>query len=153
METMVKKVSLLLIMIACAAGLAGQAPKQPYRAMLYSAAFPGGGQLYNGKYLKAGLVAGIQGYLIYAAVHNDSRRQDFRELAENASSPGDQALYEARSRDYKDRLNNDIWWIGITAGLSMIDAYVDAHLHDFESEKERVRLRFGQSGLSLEFGF
>lgn len=153
METMVKKVSLLMLMIACAAGLAGQAYKQPYRAMLYSAAFPGGGQIYNGKYLKAGLVAGIQGYLIYAAVRNDSRRQDFRELAETASSPGDQALYEARSRDYRDRLNNDIWWIGITAGLSMIDAYVDAHLHDFESEKEKVRLRFGQSGLNLEYRF
>ena len=54
---------------------------------------------------------------------------------------------------FGNELKNDIWWLGITAGLSMLDAYVDAHLSDFESEKEKIRLRFSGDALLLQYNF
>jgi len=130
-----------------------QAKRDLNRAMLYSALIPGGGQIYNRAYLKAGLVIGIQGFLIGSAVYHDGKRDDFEEQARNTSDAYLAQQYQARSRDYRDSLNNDIWWIGITAALSVIDAYVDAHLHDFAAQEEKIRLRFGDGNLLLQYRF
>lgn len=148
-----KRTVIILLLLGCAAFAFGQEKREPYRAMLYSAVFPGGGQIYNHAWLKAGLVMGVQGYLIGSAIYHDGKRRDFDELAGNTQDIYQQQEYEARSKEYRDALNNDIWWIGITAGLSVIDAYVDAHLYDFESQKEKVRLRFGEGALSLQYRF
>ncbi len=149
----VKKLIIIMIMLGFACLSFGEEKREPYRAMVYSAVFPGGGQIYNQAWLKAGLVMGVQGFLIGSAIHHENKRSDFQELAETTQDTFLKQEYEARSREYKDALNNDIWWIGITAGLSVIDAYVDAHLHDFESQKEKVRLRFAEGTLSLEYRF
>lgn len=152
-EATVKRTVIILLLLGCVAFAFGQEKREPYRAMLYSAVFPGGGQLYNQAWLKAGLVMGVQGYLIGSAIYHDGKRADFNELAENTQDSFLQQQYEARSKEYRDALNNDIWWIGITAGLSVIDAYVDAHLYDFESQKEKIRLRFEGDALSLQYRF
>lgn len=146
-----KHVSILLILLCAAVLLSAEAARNPYRAMLYSAVAPGGGQIYNQKYLKAGLVIGVQGFLIGSAIYHDGKRDDYRRLAQSADNALLEQQYLARSKDYKERLNNDIWWIGITAALSMIDAWVDAHLFDFEEQKEKLRLRFEDTTLLLEY--
>lgn len=148
-----KKLLIITLALICLTSLAAQAKKQPYRALLYSAVCPGGGQIYNQQYLKAGLVLGVQSYLVYSAIANAGKRRDFRDLAAHAPNEQQQLSYNAQSRDYKERMTNDVWWIGITAALSLIDAFVDAHLYDFESEKEKVHLRFGDSSLQLQYQF
>ena len=149
----VKKLLALCLILAGLSSAFAQAKRVPTRAVLYSAAFPGGGQLYNRAWLKAGLVMGVQGFFIGSAIYHGGERNYWRDLAENTPDPFLQEQYLARSRDFGNELKNDIWWLGITAGLSMLDAYVDAHLSDFESEKEKIRLRFSGDALLLQYNF
>ena len=126
---------------------------QPTKALLLSAVIPGGGQLYNHAWVKAGVVIGVQGYLITSAIHHDSKLKDYRTKAANSSDPAQINHYKQQELRYKDRFNNDVWWIGITAALSMIDAFVDAHLKDFDSNKQELKLRFSNSSVGLEYHF
>ena len=126
---------------------------EPSKAMLYSAFIPGGGQFYNHAWLKAGLVVGVQGYLISNAIYNDAKMKDYRALANQATDSADTARFKVLEQDHKDRLNNDLWWIGITTGLSMIDAFVDAHLKDFDAQKQNIKLRFSSNSLAVQVKF
>lgn len=144
------KLLLIVLILLLAAGLSAEGKRDPTRAALYSLVLPGGGQIYNHAYLKAGLVIGVQGWLIGSAIHHANQRDKFRELAETAP-PALEQQYLADSEEYRDKLNNDIWWIGIAAALSVFDAYVDAHLSDFEEQKEKLRLRFDGEKLSLHY--
>lgn len=125
----------------------------PTKALLLSAVIPGGGQLYNHAWVKAGVVIGVQGYLISSAIHHDAKLKDYRSKAANSSDPMQISHYKQQELQYRDRFNNDVWWIGITAALSMIDAFVDAHLEDFDSNKQELRLRFTGSTVGLEYHF
>lgn len=147
-----KMLPLLLVLACCCTGLAGE-KRDPTRAALYSLALPGGGQIYNRAWLKAGLVIGVQGFLIGSAIHHNERRDHFRDLAANAPDSYSEQVYTLQSNDYRDKLNNDIWWIGITAALSVFDAYVDAHLADFDAEKEKLELRFSGDKVLLQYHF
>lgn len=148
------KKMLIMALLLCAMSVAfAQNQRVPGRAVLYSAICPGGGQLYNHQYLKAGLVVGVQGFLVGSLIYNQNKRNEYRNLSATVEDPYFQQYYLALSKDYKEKVNNNIWWMGITSALSMIDAYVDAHLYDFEAEKEKIRLRFGGDNVSLEFRF
>jgi len=125
----------------------------PTRAIVYSAFIPGGGQLYNKAYIKAGVVIAVQGYLIGSTIHLDNKVDEYRKKANDATDPILMQLYSERVDDYKERRTSNIWWMGITAALSMMDAYVDAHLADFTEEKEKLHLRFEAETLGLEFRF
>ncbi len=153
MESKLKKLLVTCVILAALSLGFAQAKRVPTRAVLYSAAFPGGGQLYNRAWLKAGLVMGVQGFFIGSAIYHGGERDYWQNLADNTQDQFLREQYLARSRDYRYQLNNDVWWIGITAGLSMLDAYVDAHLSDFDSEKENIRLRFSGDALLLQYRF
>lgn len=85
----------------------------PKKAALW-AIIPGAGQVYNGKYLKAGLILGAE----IAAIWR------FQENSRLYSK------YEEQSR-YLDKRNKYAWWIFITYFYGIIDAVVDAHLAPF----------------------
>lgn len=125
----------------------------PTHAMLYSAFIPGGGQIYNKAYVKAGVVIGMQSYLIGTALYHDAKLDDFKDKASSSSDAYLKEHYRQRADEYKEKRTSDIWWIGITAALSVIDAYVDAHLADFESQKNKLRLRFEDETLALQIRF
>jgi hypothetical protein len=128
--------------------------KQPYRAMLYSAVLPGGGQLYNEAYLKTALVAGLQAFLISLAVSDAGKVNDYQDLMqEHLSDPGLYEQYKSRRDDYKEELRSDYWWIGTVLVLSVADAFVDAHLYNFKQEKQKVLLRFSDRSLQLQYRF
>ena len=143
----------LALLLSFAIPCQGRSKPQPTRAMLYSAVLPGGGQIYTRAWVKAGLVIGVQGWLIGSAIHNDNQKDRFHDLASSADQISDQAYFKAMETEYRNRFNNDIWWIGITTALSMVDAYVDAHLNDFDEQKDKLRLRFSTAGLSLQYRF
>ena len=142
-----KKISIIMLFLCL-----GSAFANPNKAMLYSVLVPGGGQVYNGAYLKAGLVLGVQSYLIVNTVIQDNKAQNNKRLMKDGD-PALQSYYKAEYESYKERRNSNIWWIGVTTVLSMIDAYVDAHLVDFEDQKEGLRLRFEDDMLSLRYNF
>ncbi len=126
--------------------------KNPTRAMLCSALVPGGGQFYNQAYLKAGVVAGLQAYLIGLAVHHNNRISHFQDLLDS-SPEALQPAYRLQRDDYRDKLRSDYWWIGTVLLLSVGDAFVDAHLHNYETERRQVNLKFAGGRLQLEYRF
>jgi hypothetical protein len=133
---------LIIILILLGLPLCAQNPKQPLRAMAYSAILPGGGQIYNGSYLKSGIVIGIQTYLIGTAIYHADRKQHFHQQNDLVNE-----------KLYRDELRNDYWWMGTTLVLSVADAFVDAHLYNFEQEKQKVHLKFEDKLLKLELKF
>jgi len=151
--------SLLLLVIFLVTGglLSAQAEKPksktPQKAVLYSLVFPSGGQIYNEKYIKAGIVLGIQSYLIGSSINHGNKRADFKRRANNSLTPSEQLYYQQKVKEYRDLQKNDFWWIGICTVLALTDAYVDAQLYDFESRKEDVKLKFSDEKLSLEIQF
>lgn len=108
--------------------------------MLRSAAIPGWGQLYNHKVVKAGLVVAGEGLLAYEAVQELKREnQAIDRQAAILNGGGDITgpAYIDASLDQETHRNRKISWIwfGIAAHLlSMMDAYVDAHLASFEAD-------------------
>jgi len=134
----------------------------PKKAVIYSAIFPGLGQMYNRKYWKLpiiyggflGLSYGIswngQYYGDYKDAFNGIAAEDFRSDA-NFNKWKDMAPSSMRRQDISDsdatwlkaqfkrkkdvyRRNRDLCIIGAIGvyALCMLDAYVDAHLFDFD---------------------
>jgi len=125
----------------------------PSRAMLYSAVVPGGGQIYNKAYIKAGIVISLQAWNIGRAIHNKSEADHLLKKSHESSNPMDILFYKARSEEFHEKYTSDIWWIAITAALSVIDAYVDAHLADFDEKRDTLHLKFDEGKVGLEYRF
>ena len=111
----------------------------PYRIVLRSLLYPGWGQLYNGKSLKALAVFVSEGALL-GMIYSESRAAS-RAYDKHLEATNDTRAAELYA-DYEDHFNRQeslTWW---TAGLvlfSLADAYVDANLITFEEE-------FGEPG-------
>ena len=90
----------------------------PRTAMLRSAALPGWGQLSNDRPLK-GLLFGAA-----AAVSLGSAIAEARAL--------DAAVTPAQHQDRAARRNTRFLFLAVTATLAAVDAFVDAHLADFQ---------------------
>lgn len=103
--------------------------KSPNGAMLRSLIFPGWGQWYNHQKIKAALVVAAQGTLVGLAVHYNNRAKA------NASDPSAHEFYI-------DKRNQTFWFMGGVTLLSMLDAYIDAYLYDFDAGPE-LELRAG----------
>ncbi len=95
--------------------------KSPSGALLRSLVVPGWGQLYNGKYLKALVYAGAQVSFAYA-IHVQNNRYHYYQNIDQ----------DYLAEFYRDDRNRMWWWLfGVTL-LSIGDAYVDAHLWNFD---------------------
>ncbi len=119
--------------------------------MLRSAAVPGWGQLYNRKYIKAAAVVAGEGFLALKAWNEYQKENDAvdRQVAilESGGDVTDPA-YVVADLDRETHRNQKVSWIwwGVAAHLvSMLDAYVDAHLTDFDAD-------FGPPESARDFG-
>jgi hypothetical protein len=106
--------------------------KSPLTATLLSI-IPGGGQIYDHNYFRAALFAGACGWFIGRAIYFHTL---FVQKADQVSalSPSDSRvpLLKAQRELYRDdRDNNFAFYLGCHI-LCMIDAYVGAHLFDFD---------------------
>jgi hypothetical protein len=104
----------------------------PTGALLRSLVIPGWGQLYNDKYIKAGLIAGLESFLIYQTAYYWDKASTYEDLYTsdtNSVTRFDKFLQYDR---YRDLRNQHIWFLGITVVFSIFDAYVDAHLKNFD---------------------
>jgi len=105
-------------------------------ALFRSVVFPGWGQLYNGKYIKAALVFGVETtYIVLAA--DEWRKTNFHKRNFQSAPPYSPEQYWEfdRYKFHQDRRNLYLWVISGIIFLSMFDAYVDAHLYNFDKEK------------------
>ncbi|MCF7912301.1 MAG: hypothetical protein K9M99_07225 [Candidatus Cloacimonetes bacterium] len=123
--------------------------RSPIKAGLLSALLPGGGQIYNQSYIKAGAVVVIEGLFLGYAIKNHQEADKYYDLWKETDSQFDFDRYE----HYYEKRENDIWWLGITIFLSTLDAVTDAYLYDFEYQKQKVRLKFKDKSVLLEYKF
>ena len=107
--------------------------KSPTWAMIRSGLVPGWGQFYNEQHIKSGLVFAIEGLLIGGAVVEHQRAEDDHREYEDVSK-SDQEREDAWLRYSRriDRRNTYLWYLAGAKFLSMVDAYVDAHLYRFD---------------------
>ncbi len=112
----------------------------PRKALLYSAALPGMGQVYNKKYWKLPIVYGGFYVLTYVAfryndLYNQYKKELYDVVRDNKYVPPsgytEQQLrsvteYYRRQRDFFLILDG-MWYL-----LQLVDAHVDAHLREFD---------------------
>jgi hypothetical protein len=128
--------------------------KSPWGAVLRSAVVPGLGQIYNESYWKAPLVWGIAGWLIYNWIDNNrlykQNKEDYK-TAYNSGTGSTQTLsiYKTNRDFYRDQRDLFSIYMGLTYVLTLVDAYVDAHMFDFTVDENFLR----QPMLGIKFNF
>ena len=123
--------------------------KQPLKAVALSCLFPGGGQFYNGKFIKSGFVIAVEGSFIGLAAYHHLEAEKYYDSYEISELETDYNEYVK----YYERRQSDFFWIGTIIFLSAIDAYVDAHLFDFEEKKNKIHLKFENNTVGLSYNF
>ena len=125
----------------------GEYPK-PRTALIMSLILPGAGQAYNKKYWKVPIVYGALGYMAWRISENQEVYRQRRD-AYTFAITGDSALVVAPElqglpasslrilRDNsKKQLESNWIFLVLTYALNGIDAYVDAHLLDFDVSED-----------------
>ena len=122
----------------------GRTPRGALRRALVA---PGWGQLYNGQRLKAPVVWGALGSIAGAAVYADVRYLEFRRAYLGTVRAADYPQFQREAARYaayrpdvlraereRFRRNRDLLIVGVGLGyaLQALDAYVSAHLLDFD---------------------
>lgn len=110
--------------------------KNPTGALLRSLIFPGWGQFYNRKYSKAFLFFGGEAGLMTTAIHLNQQV---------VSTRGD------LQASYRNNRNTANWFLLATIVFSMLDAYVDASLADFDESPDLSLVPHGSGGGGMMF--
>ena len=126
-----------LTMLAASSGRAEDAPRTtieqrlrpgPTQALAASAAYPGLGQLLNGAESKAAVLGGAEAFLIARLVLEDRRTRHSLRLY---NETGEGRYFDDYSEHF-DRRQTLVWWVVVAALFGLADAYVDAHLDNFD---------------------
>ncbi len=109
----------------------------PSGAAFRSLAIPGWGQAYNGNPVKAVIYGGIEQALIYGMYRNHLLFK----------------LYKGSDREsdagyYSNERNRLTWYLAGAMILSIMDAFVDAHLYNFDVSDD-FSARDIESGLTI----
>ena len=143
-------------------------PLSPARAAFYSAALPGLGQAYNGKYWKIPIVYTALGVGVYFYFDNDRQYDRYRsaykqrlagdpdEFTDENGSPilSTAALIDAQKFYQRNKEISILVTVGIYA-LNIIDANVDAHLQQFNVSEDlslRPSLNFDRVTGKADYG-
>jgi hypothetical protein len=143
---------LLLIFTVSSALFAFDTGRSSLQAGLYSAILPGSGQFYNHAYAKSAIFFASEATFVSLAFYHTNRINYYIDKANNAA-PGDYSNYQRLYQLNYTRRQNDYWWIGTTVFLSIIDAYVDADLYNFDQKKKEIHLKYEDQKIGLELKF
>ncbi|MBK9734978.1 MAG: hypothetical protein IPO92_08435 [Saprospiraceae bacterium] len=110
---------------------------KPGKAALYSLVLPGGGQFYNKKWWKAPIAIGIDVGLLYNLTWQAKKYQTYQTLytaSLNDPKADPRLVQNYKSNRDQFRKFSEYAWIYLIAGhlLTVIDAFVDRHLMDFD---------------------
>ena len=92
--------------------------KSPLGAIVRSAILPGWGQIYNHQYLKAGVAFSLNAFLAYHIYWYELKWRD------------------TKNKDFQGKRNLYTWYFALGYLLTMVDAYVDAYLYEFNDAME-----------------
>ena len=109
--------------------------KDPLTATLLSI-IPGAGQLYTEQYIKAPIFMLVAGFFVGQAIIYNGRFSEWADKYDALpATSGLRAGYKANREFNRDNRDRSIaYFVGVEI-LSMIDAYVDAHLFDFDVDE------------------
>jgi len=126
--------------------------KSPWGAVLRSAVLPGFGQFYNESYWKIPLFWGVLGYLGYQWNRNNNLYIQYRDkyALSTSNNPTGNSTFKNIREFYKDQRDQVAVYIGLTYLLNLVDAYVDAHLFDFDVSRSNPISNYQ---LSLKINF
>jgi len=130
--------------------------------MLCALAFPGLGQMYNERGFKAAIALGVETYYMMNVVHNWRKSKDWLETRDGYERWVDCPAGSCQNLDWtnanawyeedKERTIDWVWWTSAVVLIVMLDAYVDAHLHDMRFHLESSRVG-GSSGVAVVVDF
>jgi hypothetical protein len=126
--------------------------KSPLRAAIYSAVLPGAGQFYNESYWKIPIIAGLGGYFVYELIDNNNKYNEYKDLyiaSQSPENPLGNLQLRANRDHYRDQRDNFIIYSAILYIINVADAFVDAHLYDFDVSDE-MRMGFFKKGKMVE---
>ena len=106
--------------------------QSPSTAALKSFLLPGLGQVGNERWIKAGLFFGAYTGLLGWAVALNQDKMDAVGHYNEAASAADSLFWQSEVDRLDSSRNAKYWFAGATMLLSVIDAYVDAHLRGFD---------------------
>jgi len=115
--------------------------RSPFVAVGLSAVFPGGGQLFNQKWLKGGVFMGAELALGGIAYYH------FRSHAEG------QTISLFSNADPLTTAKQFTWFFAAVYVYSLMDAYVDAHLSNFPNERLILEPDPKINGIQLSYNF
>jgi len=121
----------------------------PAKAMLYSAIIPGAGQFYNKRYWKIPIIYAALGTCAYFIVWNNNQYLTYYNALNIRNNGGQDQFYNIYPKSYlvdaQQYYQHYFWLSVIGAGLvyilNVVDANVDAQLHNFDvSDKLSINL-------------
>lgn len=129
--------------------------KSPTVAMVSSMVLPGLGQLYNGRRIKTIIAVGAFSYYLGTAwfEHKEAERSL---KARDALDPDtfEWSEEDAWYQFHKETSRDYLWWSGAVWLISVLDAFVDAHLYDVRAVKPAVmRESGGAKYIGFSMGF
>lgn len=152
----------------------------PSKAAIYSAAFPGLGQIYNKRYWKLPIIYGVTGFLIFQTIQTHREYVSYRDAlflidisqltdsnfelstSNNPLFAFSRAAVESRKDTFRATRDRLIVWASLFYIINIVDAVVDAHLVNFDTSKKRLvnispeLLPAGQAlvpGINLQLNF
>ena len=107
----------------------------PTRAVLMTPLFPGWGQLYSDNSWKAALAYGSEMYFWTNILSRDRQAVRARDLA-NTFPPDDPnyTRYNDIAEESWEQMRDFAWWSGGVLLIIALDAYVGAHLFNFDRD-------------------
>lgn len=124
---------------------------EPVGALWRSGVIAGWGQFYNQRYIKGAILFGLEALTVYGIIYySDAAAYEHRclqelDIPDDVMSPGLEDLITERDyhqdlyENYRVNYETHIWLTALVVIYSMLDAYVDAHLWDFETDEELAR--------------
>ncbi len=150
-----KYILFLLILVPLCLG-AFETGKKPAKAAFMSLTLPGAGQYYNEKYTKGTIILLTQSFLIAATVYHHVETEKYYDKMQDAQKyhrPDLHAIYVNKFVSHWNDRQSYIWWLTSVSFLSMLDAYVDAHLFNFDAKKQELDLRLQAHSIILSYKF
>lgn len=129
--------------------------KSPWTAVVLSAVLPGLGQFYNESYWKIPIIGAIGGYFGYEIVRNNNKFLEYRDKyaqSQTDSNTSGNQIFKTYREFYRDQRDLFIIYFGIFYLVNLFDAYVDAHLYDFDVSDE-IKVGVLRDGKLLKFDY
>lgn len=104
----------------------------PSTVVLYSAILPGFGQIYNESYWKLPILYGLMGWYTYNVVQKHDKYIEYRDLYRADPEAVKAESYRSYRDFYRDSRDAYFIYLLLTYLGGLVDAYVDAHLYDFD---------------------